>query len=152
MIIASNATYTFYRPQTKFAKVMFLHVSVCPQGGGIPACLAGPQAYTKGEVEGSGGGGLQAHTRGEVGGSGWGVSRPTPGGVSQHALRQTPPPSTQLLLLAVHILLECILVISSFSLMNFIESTKICRILFLQCYSQSHQLLSNRPFPKSRWQ
>ena len=22
-----------YRPQTKFAKVMFLHVSVCPQGG-----------------------------------------------------------------------------------------------------------------------
>ena len=24
----------FYRPQTKFAKVMFLQVSVCPQGGG----------------------------------------------------------------------------------------------------------------------
>ena len=23
-----------YRPQTKFAKVMFLQVSVCPQGGG----------------------------------------------------------------------------------------------------------------------
>ena len=23
----------FYRPQTKFAKVMFLHVSVCPHGG-----------------------------------------------------------------------------------------------------------------------
>ena len=23
-----------YRPQTKFAKVMFLHVTVCPQGGG----------------------------------------------------------------------------------------------------------------------
>ena len=38
-----------YRPQTKFAKVMFLHVSVIlstgPRGGGfgggIPACLAG---------------------------------------------------------------------------------------------------------------
>ena len=31
-----------YRPQTKFAKVMFLHVSVFPQGrGGMPACLAG---------------------------------------------------------------------------------------------------------------
>ena len=38
----------FYRPQTKFAKVMFSQVSVCPQGGvsqhvmgtggGIPAC------------------------------------------------------------------------------------------------------------------
>ena len=24
----------YYRPQTKFTKVMFLHVSVCPQGGG----------------------------------------------------------------------------------------------------------------------
>ena len=24
----------FYRPQTKFAKVMFLHVCVCPHGGG----------------------------------------------------------------------------------------------------------------------
>ena len=23
----------FYRPHTKFTKVMFLHVSVCPQGG-----------------------------------------------------------------------------------------------------------------------
>ena len=45
------------------------------------------------------------------------VSRPSPrprgctgpGGVSQHALRQTPP-SRQLLLRMVHILLECILV------------------------------------------
>ena len=24
-----------YRPQTKFAKVMFLDVSVCPRGGGV---------------------------------------------------------------------------------------------------------------------
>ena len=29
----------FYRPQTKFAKVMFLQVSVCPQGVG--ECMAG---------------------------------------------------------------------------------------------------------------
>ena len=29
-----------YRPQTKFAKVMFLQVSVCPQGGG--ACVVAP--------------------------------------------------------------------------------------------------------------
>ena len=50
-------------------------------GGGIPACLAGFQAYTQGGAEGSGCGGLQAHTQG--------------GG---------------LLLLAVRILLECILV------------------------------------------
>ena len=83
--------------------------------GGIPACLAGLwgglQAHTRGEVEGSGRGGLETHT--------WEVfSRPTPGGgssgphplqahtqgvspgphpgecVSQHALRQPPiPPS-----------------------------------------------------------
>ena len=56
----------FYRLQTKFAKVMFLHVSVilstggggvvdpsmpCSRsrgGGGIPACLAGFQAHTQG--------------------------------------------------------------------------------------------------------
>ena len=39
----------------------------------------------KGEVEGSGLGGLQAHTQGEVEGSvlGRGVSRPTPRGVSR---------------------------------------------------------------------
>ena len=38
---------------------------------------------------------------------------PSPGlgGVSQHALRQTPPPSRRLLLQAVRILLECILVL-----------------------------------------
>ena len=35
---------SFYRPQTKFAKVMFLQVSVCPQGGGCAwqgMCVAG---------------------------------------------------------------------------------------------------------------
>ena len=59
---------------------MFLHVSVCPQwGGGIPACLASFQAHTQGgSWGGSGQGGLQAHTQ---------------GGLSQHALRQTPPPT-----------------------------------------------------------
>ena len=57
----------------------------------------------RGEVEGSGLGGLQAHTPGV------GVSRPTPGGVSQHALRQTP--HRRLLPHAVRILLECILVL-----------------------------------------
>ena len=54
----------YYRPHTKFAKVMILHLSVilftrgCGgipaclaaglQGGGIPACLAGFQAQTQG--------------------------------------------------------------------------------------------------------
>ena len=56
--------------------------------GGIPACLAGLW------------GGVSQHAlqvsrptpKGELEGSGQGrVSRPTPGGVSKHALRQTPP-------------------------------------------------------------
>ena len=96
-------------PQTKFAKVMFLHLSVSHsvhRGGGIPACLAGLQAHTQGGVEGSGRGGvLQAHTQGGSWGVWPGVWSPGPhlgvgspgphrGGVcvSQHALRQTPLP------------------------------------------------------------
>ena len=31
----------FYRPQRKFAKVMFLQVSVCPRGGGMHGCWGG---------------------------------------------------------------------------------------------------------------
>ena len=35
-------SFNFYRPQTKFAEVTFLHVSLCPQwGGGGVACVAG---------------------------------------------------------------------------------------------------------------
>ena len=37
-----------YRPQTKFAKVMFSQVSVCPRGGGHAwqgACVAGRHAW-----------------------------------------------------------------------------------------------------------
>ena len=71
----------YYRPQTKFAKVMFLHASVIlsTEGGSIPACLA---AGLQGGVEGNlAGGGLQAHTQGEVEGDlAGGVSRPTPRG------------------------------------------------------------------------
>ena len=55
----------------------------------------------RGEVEGSGLGGLQAHTQGASPG-------PHSVGVSEHALRQTPP--RRLLLWVVRILLECILV------------------------------------------
>ena len=51
-------------------------------GGGIPACLAGFQAHTQGEVEGSGQGVSRPTPKGDVEGSGQGegVSRPTPGG------------------------------------------------------------------------
>ena len=62
-----------------------------------------------GEVEESGLGGLQAYTEGVSRPRRRGVYRPTPyGGV------QTPPPSRQLLLWVVSILLECILVCDRF--------------------------------------
>ena len=67
-----------------------------------------PGLHPGGEVKGSGQGGLQAHTRGE---GLQGAVQAQAWGVSQHALRQTPP-SRWLLLRAVHILLECILVIT----------------------------------------
>ena len=46
MVLDSLKIAGNYRPQTKFAKVMFLQVSVCPQGGGVRdrgkgACVAG---------------------------------------------------------------------------------------------------------------
>ena len=112
--------YTNYRPQAKFRKVMFLHMSVCPQRGGIPACIADgipaclaaalqgvvsqhalqvSRPTPQGEVGGLARGGLQAHTRGgpTTGGSpgphlGEWSPGPHLGGVSQHALRQTPHP------------------------------------------------------------
>ena len=39
-----NEIDVYYRPQTKFAKIMFLHVSVCQQGGGV-ACVAGERVW-----------------------------------------------------------------------------------------------------------
>ena len=33
--ILARGEVAYYRPQTKFAKVMFLQVSVCPRGGGV---------------------------------------------------------------------------------------------------------------------
>ena len=94
----------FYRPQTKFAKVMFLHVSVILSGGGgaaIPACIAGgipalqqvsrgvsqhalqvSRPTPRGKVEGDLAGGVsRPKTKGEVEGDlAGGVSRPTPNG------------------------------------------------------------------------
>ena len=94
----------------KVAKVMFLQVCVCPWGRG--ACsigVPGPRGVYPGGVPGPGG----ACSRGVPGPKG-----SAPGGawsqgvvVSQHALRQKPPPQErQLLLWMVCILLECILV------------------------------------------
>ena len=104
----SNSSFVTVRNEV--GKVMFLQVSVCPRGGGSwsGGAWSGVCAWS------------------------WGV--PDPGGcsrgclflgecllggglVSQHALRQNPPPPRErwLLLRTVRILLECILVSASFS-------------------------------------
>ena len=66
----------FYRPQMKFAKVMFLHMSVCPRGvyPSMPCRFPGP--HPRGSLRGLARGGSTGPHPGEV--------------VSQHALRQTP--------------------------------------------------------------
>ena len=99
-----------YRPQAKFAKVMFLHLSVCSGGWCLgPGPGGGWGIWPGGRLGGLTLGCVQAYTKGEEDpGPGLGGVQGQ-GGVSQHALRQTPP-SKWLLLQAVRILLECILV------------------------------------------
>ena len=93
--------------------------------GGIPGCLAGlrgggvvvsqhalqvSRPTPRGEVEGSGlGGGVSPAPH--PGGKLRGLQAQT-WGLSQHALKQTPPPSRRLLLREVRILLECILILA----------------------------------------
>ena len=129
----------YYRPQRSWGKVMFLNVSVILfTGGGVVSqhalqvvsqhalqqggwgvvsqhALQVSRPTPRGEVEGSGWGGLQSHTWGEAPGlhhgglqaHTWGVSRPTPGGCIPACTEADPP---WLLLWAVRILLECFLV------------------------------------------
>ena len=79
-----------YRPQTKFAKVMFSQVFVCPQGGLCPVgSLSSGVSFCGASTQG----GLCR------GGLCWRVS-----------VRETPPPYGYVR--AVRILLECILVIN----------------------------------------
>ena len=107
----------YYRPQTKFAKVMFLHVTVILSTGGSP----GP--YTGGRLRGlTGGGSPGPYPGGEVGGSGQGGLQAQAQGVypSMHWGRPHRPPSRWR---TVRILLECILVIKNF----------LFRVLFLVC-------------------
>ena len=95
----------FYRPQTKFPNVMFLHVSVSHSvhgvGSGIPACLSGnipaclaglqgcvypsmpcrfPGPHPRGKLRALAGGSPGPHPGGSPGPHLGGVSRPTPGG------------------------------------------------------------------------
>ena len=113
--------HTCYRPQTKFANVMFLHVSVIlstgdgwerapgpyPGGGGLGGSGWGwgvSSPIPRGEVERSGVGGLQAQAQG-------GSTDPgLPGGLCIPACTEADTPTRRLLLRTVRILLECILV------------------------------------------
>ena len=76
-----------------------------PGGGGVEGSGLGgsPGPHPGGGVEGSGLGGLQAHNQR------WGVSRPTPRGYPSMHWGRHPPMATAAG--AVHILLECILVV-----------------------------------------
>ena len=78
-----------YRPQTKFAKVMFLHLSVSHF---VHRGVSTPTPW--GEVEGSGqGGSPHPHPRGEIEGSGHGGSPgPHPGGRLTGLARGSPGP------------------------------------------------------------
>ena len=42
-LLRDSEVVNFYRPQTKFAKVMLSQVSVCPQGGGVPGQVPPPR-------------------------------------------------------------------------------------------------------------
>ena len=95
--VRHNKTCFYYRPQKKFAKAMFLHVSVSHSvhmgRGGIQVCLVGLQAHVQGGLEvwpgespdphpgrklRGRGGSLGPHPGGKL--RGRGVSRPTPMG------------------------------------------------------------------------
>ena len=74
----SEILWYIYRPQTKFAKVMFLHLSVSHSVHRVG--VSRPMPRDGGVCPG---GGVQAQARG--------VQAQVWGAVSQHALRQTPP-------------------------------------------------------------
>ena len=58
----------FYRPQTKFSKVIFLHVSVCPQGASMAGGVHGRRACMVGGKCGRGQGACMTW---EVWGAAW---------------------------------------------------------------------------------
>ena len=104
---------TIFTAHKRSLRRLCFYMSVCPQGGGIPACLAGgipaclaglqgvypsmlcryPDPHPGGSLRGLAGGVSRPTPRVEVQGSGQeGSPGPHPGGGSQHALRQIPPP------------------------------------------------------------
>ena len=139
---------------------MFLHVSVIPFTGGVvsqhalqqvskggwypsmPCRFQGPHPGEK--LMGLARGGLQAHTQGGSWGVWPGGSRPTPGGVSRPTPRgvcipacteaEPPPPLRWLLLQVVRILMECILVLHSFSHVWICNEQLMFKILRFQTF------------------
>ena len=106
-------SFHYYHPQMKFAKVMFLHVSVILSTGGwvggIPACIAGgaglggwypsmpcnfPGPHPGGKLRDLARGRSRGpHPRGKLRGLAWGVSIPTPrGGFQAHTQMGSPGP------------------------------------------------------------
>ena len=126
--IVPTAKVMFYRPQTKFGKVMFLNLSVSDYVHRGVGGVSRPRPKGKVEVwmRGSLGpdpdpgvrlrglaGGVQAQTRGvQTQAMGWGCPGPGPG---EYICTEADPPSRWLLLWVVHILLECILVVKLIS-------------------------------------
>ena len=161
---APSCKFVFLPSATKFAKVMFLHVSVILSMGEVS------RPRPRGEVWGVWPGGV---SRPRPRGGGWGVwpggcpgpgrgvvsrprsgvgglSRPRPGGVCIPACTEADPPSRRLLLLTVRILLECILV-NTHSFANKYYSIFFCTVSvcyfprdFISVWSQLYTGTSNQ--------
>ena len=110
---------SFYRPQKKFAKVMFLQVSVCPHGGGVRGFIWGRVWFYSGGMRGFIQGGMRGFIQGGhawfyLGGHAWfywGACMVLFGGHAwffQFFRIQSDTVNKR----AVRILLECILVIT----------------------------------------
>ena len=101
-----RATKCIITVRNQVAKVMFLQVSVCPQGESAPGdggCLVWGGSLLPGVCAWSGG--VCSGGRGNLV---WGV--PDPGGVGIPACTEADPRERRLLLRTIRILLECILV------------------------------------------
>ena len=153
-----------YRPQTKFAKVMFLQVSVCPQGGACVvagghawwrgcawqrgACLAkgtcmakGGPCMAKGGVHGKGGACMvKGHVWQRRGMCGEG------GMAKEGCVWDTTRYGDTINERAVRILLECILVLIMHS--NFFKVIEINLIFQVLCFFHFRHKLIPRIIPK----
>ena len=99
LTIARFSIPYFYRPQRSWGKVIFSEACVknsVHMGRGVVVsqhALQVSRPTPSGKLRGLALGVPGPHQGGgKLRGLAWGASRPTPRGVSEHALRQTPPP------------------------------------------------------------